>query len=137
MMVNVELTPVDCACCGGTHALSETYLQDRRENGGSWNCPYCRKPLSFGRSQVDILKGEIQCARRRAEDSARLASRSEYRRRAAAGRLTKIQNKIARGECPCCGKRFQNLLEHLQRRHAAWVDEHGGLKLLEHKGDAA
>ena len=141
----VELTTFNCGECGGVYAINERRRKQCQRKGTGWHCPYCQVSWGyFGDSVVDNLKRELREARdrmdferRRAQREAEGARRLEYKRRAAVGKLTKIQNKIARGECPCCGKRFQNLLKHLQTKHAEWVDEHGGLKLLEHLPETA
>lgn len=137
---SINLTTFSCGTCGGVYAINELVRSQHKREGTGWHCPYCREGWGyFGDGEIDKLKESLRLSNKRADFQSRRADRqsqaartAEYRRRAAVGRLTKIRNKIARGECPCCGKRFQNLLEHLQKRHADWVEEHGGLKLLEH-----
>jgi hypothetical protein len=41
----------------------------------------------------------------------------DLERAAFKGQVTKLRNKLARGECPCCSMVFGNVREHIKFKH--------------------
>ena len=48
---------------------------------------------------------------------------TERRRRAAAGQVTKIKNRVGHGVCPCCNRTFGNLASHMMNQHPNFIAE--------------
>ena len=40
--------------------------------------------------------------------------------RARKGVATRLRNRIARGQCPCCSESFKNLKLHMKSKHPKW-----------------
>ena len=125
--------PFVCGC-GVQYWLHVEHVKDLRRSHKTFYCPNGCSRHFPQKNKEEVLKEQLACARNSLEYERRRADLGERRRRAAKGQLTKFQKKIARGECPCCGKQFNDLRRHMHAEHADWLEEHGEtVKLLEHK----
>ena len=118
------LTTINCGTCGGVYAISERFRREKRDNGGYWNCPYCKCRWGFGESELDRvrkeLKSETDClTRERSRHDQTRADRDhkEAQRRAEKAAKTKIQRRVGAGVCPCCKRHFTNLERHMKTKH--------------------
>ena len=121
---NVKLESMSCGECGGSYALSAKYIAQRRQNGGYWNCPYCKCSWGYGESEVDRLKKEVsekenqinreQIRTRTARED---AQHQKNKLRAEKGAKTKLKKRIAAGVCPCCNRTFKQLANHMKNQH--------------------
>lgn len=121
---NTQLTTINCGQCGGTYAIQERYRQEKKEAGGSWNCPYCKIGWGFGGGENARLKKQLEKERQRTilerqqHDQTRAElEHTELRRRAAQGQTTRIKNRVANGVCPCCNRSFKDLAAHMKTQH--------------------
>ena len=101
MTFTVELTKMHCKHCGGVYAVSKSWIQERRQSGGSWNCPYCDQTWHYTETDNIRLERELATERQRLADergrhdvTKRNLQRTEYRRRGAVGAKTRITNKL-------------------------------------------
>lgn len=122
--LETQLVTHDCGECGGTYAINARYDRQKKENGGTWNCPYCQVSWGYIKSQVDKLKEQLQKKEeqvqreRQKHDQTKAELReTEQRRSAQKGVTTRIKNRIAAGTCPCCGKPFADLMRHMKNQH--------------------
>lgn len=113
-----------CPCCSGTYALTKQFTDERRNNGGSWFCPYCGSKRSFVQSELDKQRqraeqAEAQAARNAeyARTQLQRAEREARRAAAARGQVTKIKRRAAKGCCPSCHTTFPDLAEHMAAEH--------------------
>jgi hypothetical protein len=122
----VPLLILGCARCGMTFGITRDFEQRRRDDHRSFYCPNGHENAFQDDTEVDRLKATLQRAhesRRYAYDqlsAARQLAQTERRRAAAAkGQLTKMRNKVARGECPMsgCGESFSDLHAHVTEQH--------------------
>jgi uncharacterized Zn finger protein (UPF0148 family) len=146
--LNVQLTTIDCGVCGGTYAINERYRQEQYEKGGSWYCPYCQTSWGYGEGENARLKKQLakekhkaeQADARAREEQARLleevyaqravTERTERRRAAMKGQVTRIKNRVGKGVCPCCNRTFMDLQRHMQGKHPDWTPEEEAEKAL-------
>jgi len=112
-----------CADCGMPFGIPVDFEQRRRDDGKTFYCPKGCKNV-YRQSEVERLREQVaraerqrdwaQASRTAADDQARAA---EYRRRAAVGQVTRMRNKLARGECPACEQTFPDLAGHMAEQH--------------------
>ena len=129
--VDVTLTEINCGCCGGTYAINERYRQQKQEEGGSWNCPYCNVRWGFANNSENArLKRELEQERKRkewAQQEARNANEraatSERRRAAQKASTTRLRNRARAGLCPCCNRHFKQLEAHMKTKHPGFSPE--------------
>jgi len=121
---------ISLGCCGFRTTLPEWFLDARRRDGKSFYCPNCGGNRIFpqGKTEAQKLREELATAKQRlnwAEGNAqRNASEAAHQRRKAAaarGLVTKLKNKAAKGECPCCGQVFPDLHAHITSVHPEFV----------------
>jgi hypothetical protein len=125
---STDLTTIVCGSCGGIYAIAERYRHQKHEQGGFWNCPYCRCSWGFGTSENARLKAqlatkerEVEQERKRKEWAQQEARVTERRRRALKGQITKVKKRIGHGVCPCCNRSFENLRRHMTTKHPAYA----------------
>lgn len=117
-VASVELTTISCGCCGGTYAIQERYRQRCQEQGNGWTCPYCRTGWGYqNRSETEQLRDRLRAANARADRLCDELGTAKRRRRAQLAATRRLQKKIKRGECPCCGEQFQNIASHMEAAH--------------------
>lgn len=122
---DIALTSINCGECGGTYAINERFRQQKHDNGGGWNCPYCKCSWGyFGKTEAQKLKEQLAEEQRRrvfAQENAAAerAAREQTERRLSAtkGAKTRIVNRIKNGVCPCCNRTFINLGQHMANQH--------------------
>jgi hypothetical protein len=126
----VQLEKFCCGKCGGVYALSQFYVEQKRQDGGYWNCPYCRASWGYGETEINRLKKKLEREKlnteyhvSRADREQARANKNELRRRAAQGQVTKIKNRVGKGVCPCCKRTFVNLARHMQSKHPEYSTE--------------
>lgn len=97
-----------------------------RADGRGWKlcCPVGHTWWYIGETEKEklerLLDGERKYASRinsaldqtRAELVGQKAAKTRFR-----NQRNELMTKISAGECPCCGKHFQNVREHMKHRH--------------------
>jgi len=115
------LTTITCCNCGVEFGMTVYFEQQRREDKRTFHCPNGH-PQSYTESRADKLERQLQqekYARERAETERDLARKREAK---ASKRLTRIEQRIAKGICPCCDRRFENLAQHVAEMHPEFAD---------------
>lgn len=121
---NVSLTTINCGECGGTYAINERYREQKQQEGGTWNCPYCKCGWGYTECENARLKRLL------ADEQARLARERAAHDQAKASIRTKeaeiakqknssarLKKRIKNGVCPCCTRSFTNLRRHMETKH--------------------
>lgn len=122
----IEYQPITCGECGCQFAIGFTYYRERKENGGNFHCPNGHVRV-FRESDVQRLTRELaqkdqQLARQKERVAAAESERDREARRVIAQKavVTRLKNKAARGECPCCHKLFPDLAGHMAGEHPGY-----------------
>lgn len=124
------LVTEQCCNCHVWFAMPKE-LQDRRKRDhATFYCPNGHPQHYSGPSEEEKLKRALQAAKQsaahfenRLEDERRAHEATARSRAAMKGQVTKIKNAAAKGECPCCGQVFANLMEHMKHKHPAYESE--------------
>jgi uncharacterized Zn finger protein (UPF0148 family) len=120
-----------CGECGVPFASSIGFFNERRKTGASFYCPngHCRV---YRDTEEKKLRRELEEARSRLtqahiarDEQARARVAAEHSARTSRGHLTRLKNKIARGECPACGTTFKNVRRHMRRVHPSFEVDRG------------
>jgi len=130
-VANTQLTTINCSC-GGVYAIQEKFRLDKKEEGSSWTCPYCRTWWGYANNGTNAqLKREIE---EKDKEIARQKANAEYwhdrkqeaqaeaahfrkSRDGVRGALARTRNRIGNGVCPCCNRSFSELLRHMETKH--------------------
>ncbi len=122
-----SLKITNCPTCGGTYALSAQFLDERRDDGVGWHCPYCQNSIAYCKSETDRLRQELErqkqsTAYQRREKERYLQHRNTLQRSRNGMKsvLVREQKKLARirrGVCPCCNRHFKNVQRHMDSQH--------------------
>lgn len=134
LIFGAQLTEIHCGGCGGIYAINENYRKQKYQEGGYWNCPYCKISWGFGEGENTRLKNKLaqekhraeqeeERLRRQADRASDRADRAERRRAAMKGQVTKIKNRVGKGVCPCCSRCFVNLQRHMTGQHPDWAPD--------------
>ena len=126
VLVSIDLVTVECGECGGVYGIQSRYHRQKRENGGYWNCPYCRCSWGFAKdgSEMAKLKRKLEYMEADKDRVQRSLDRersdhatTESRRRAEKAAKTRLKNRVSKGVCPCCNRHFENLAKHMASKH--------------------
>jgi hypothetical protein len=119
-----------CFSCGVTFGLAAEHYAELLKSRDWFYCPNGHKQRYIGKTEAAKLREELErtkrqlgyaeTGRRAARDQAETAER---RRRAEKGHRTRLQRKIAAGECPCCSARFPDLAGHMAEAHPDYTHE--------------
>ena len=130
LSTTVRVEVLECASCGTPFGVSERLLELRRVDSQNFWCPLGHINV-FRDSEVARLKRELEkekmkvsTAQRELEYERNKAARAERSLRAKKAQLTRLQNRIAKGFCPCCKKHFVEIYEHIATEHPEYVREH-------------
>lgn len=135
--LDVEFLVVTCGECGGTYGIASRYAQQKKDEGGSWHCPYCQVGWGYGETTLDRLmkeKRELKLKLEREETRRRWEQRQKEQARAEAtheaarangfkGAMVKAKKRVGRGVCPCCNRSFEDLRRHMASKHPEYADE--------------
>jgi phage/plasmid primase-like uncharacterized protein len=125
MEITATLTKIQCGECSGIYALSDRYVQQKREKGGYWNCPYCRCGWGYSKEDSELEKAKQQ-AKKYSNWLAREQANHDQTKmslRAHKAAKTRIKNRVAQGICPCCKRYFANLHRHMENEHPDFSKE--------------
>jgi hypothetical protein len=112
-----------CGECGITFGLPKQFDLDRRQTGGGWCCPnghqrvYSETEFTRLQKQAILLQQKLDQLAARTKESILEKESIERRLIAEKGQRTKMQNRIARGVCPCCNRSFEKLQRHMTTEH--------------------
>jgi len=121
-----------CGKCGVVFGLGERFLKARQEDHQTFWCPNGHGRVFTSETEAEKARKEARMWKQR-EEFARAAQgaaeaqarAAEYRRRYEKGRMTRLRNKMAAGECPCCQTVFPNVAEHMASEHPDFMQEEG------------
>ena len=121
----VSLTTINCGRCGGIYAINERYRAQKEEEGGSWNCPYCKVGWGYSdnnensrlRREKAALEQRLREEKIRTQTARVSAQFHKNQAIAYKGHKTRLQKRIKAGVCPCCNRTFKQLAEHMASEH--------------------
>lgn len=127
----IELTKIDCGCCGASYAINERYRQQKYQEGGTWHCPYCQTSWGYSNNnenarlkkqvaELEQHKANLRAAKEAAEQEAEHFRKS---RDITKGLLNRVKTRLKNGVCPCCNRTFANLHRHMQSKHPGFSIE--------------
>lgn len=127
---SLSLETITCHACSATYAMSEEYLDRRRQDGAGWHCPYCQRATVFAdpenkklRRQLEAKEREVQSRNAQLQMVRDQRDTAERQRSAQKAAKTRVMNRIKRGECPCCGETFKDLHEHMTAKHPDYTEK--------------
>lgn len=129
MLAEQRLSLVTCAECGVEFAIPTPWEKSLRESHARFYCP-AGHPLSYGgeteaerlKKEADALRKRLEFQRNETEAQRRRVETQKRRAAAARGQTTRIRNRIAKGQCPCCGRGFADLAAHMSTKHPDYAE---------------
>lgn len=120
---STELEVLTCSECGIVFAVPAWWAQARREDHRGWKCPNGHGRVFLGETEEEKLRAKLDAARDR-EATLRYQRDHEARSaRAYRGQVTRVKKRFAKGNCPCCGKHFEDLHKHMKNQHPQYAEE--------------
>jgi hypothetical protein len=128
--VTLTLVSVTCKSCGCVFGLSEDMHQKFRKTHNWFYCPNGHQIYFPQKSDEEKLQEQLKDARARASHQQERAEhfreewdRADRRRAAIKGHYTRMKNRIAEGQCPCCKQTFNNVRKHMQHKHPEMLEK--------------
>lgn len=129
MSIFTQFVTIRCWKCDVEYGMNERAYAQRKKDGHGFFCTNGHE-AAFCETEADKLRKERdRLAQRIAERDDKIVElreeneRIERRRRAAAGQVTKIKNRVGHGVCPCCNRTFGNLARHMMNEHPNFTAE--------------
>lgn len=125
VQVAVTIVPIACGECGLHFGIDSTYLDRLKEKHETFYCPKGHSRwFPPGSSDNEKLQKQLEAKERAAELERQKFERERrlrehYKRSAQTyrGHLTRVRKRVGNGVCPCCGRTFKQLAEHMQSKH--------------------
>lgn len=129
-----QLVLVTCCTCGVPFGLDRRHWEDRQGDGKSFYCPNghsqyftrrekLEKELRNAQHEIKLAKEDVAYWQDEANAQAKSATLAKRRTAAAKGQLTKLRNKVAAGECPCCHQHFPDVRDHIAAEHPDFLND--------------
>jgi len=120
-IAEINMVVEHCCNCGIPFAMTKDFKDSRLQDGKNFCCPngheqHYTKPKKRER-EIEQLKKERDRYKNRMYHYKEEAEHKEYQKRGYKGALTRQKNAIARGECPSCGDKFEDLKNHMEEKH--------------------
>lgn len=127
---NLGMVMEECCNCGTPFAITKEFHKIVRNSHEIFYCPKGHSQYYPGKSEEEKLRDEVsklerqveqkQKQREWAEQDAKNARNGERAQKAA---KTRLANKMAAGNCPCCKKHFKVLEKHMKNKHPDFESE--------------
>lgn len=125
LVEEVTLVTEECCNCGTPFAIEATLHGSFRRHGTTFYCPNGHAQ-SYTKSIESQLKEEKQ-AREQAESSARWwkeqAEGKAAELKETKAKLSRTENRIKNGVCPCCHRSYVSLARHMKTKHPNYPEE--------------
>lgn len=134
----VDINLHDCPSCGTLFGVTAELEKRRRNDHRAFYCPNGHDLYFKGQTAAEkerdeakqkaaelerekrILERQLTEARQNEEIELRARKAAERKYRGQKGATTRIKNRVARGMCPCCSRRFKDLGAHMKADHPKW-----------------
>lgn len=120
----VTITTLNCWKCACVFGINEATREARVEDHEAFYCTnghanYYNGETAKQRAEKAAQRAQELLAqeRERTTELRERVARKERQLSAAAGRITRIKNRVAAGVCPCCNRTFENLARHMKGQH--------------------
>ncbi len=110
-----------CPSCGIPFALEKTFWKNIKRRGDTFYCP-SGHAQAYRKSDIDILNDKLKAEAERADWWKEEAERTARSLSATRGHVTRLKNRVASGQCPCCKKSFKSLSKHMANMHPEFVE---------------
>jgi hypothetical protein len=114
---------------------TKRFNSERRKDHQRFYCPSGHNNYYPQQSDEEKLKEELAGMQRlkdhyRSEAERERQNRERAQRRASAlkGQVTKANNKLKKGICPCCDEQFPDLEKHIKSQHPEFDIDQSGTK---------
>lgn len=102
-----------CSECQENFPMHQSSYDDLEECGNTFYCP-SGHALEISRSSI---VSRLRSADRLASSRWETIERMEKSAVACRGLKTRQRNRLLRGDCPYCGKTFNDIIDHIQKQH--------------------
>lgn len=135
MQGQLEFVLVECANCSMPFYTTKRFNKDRRDDHARFYCPHGHSNFYAQKSDEEKLREQLEAAERLknhyredADQQRRNRERAERRVTAMKGQVTKANNKLKKGICPCCEEQFPDLQKHIESQHPDFDIDQSGTK---------
>lgn len=99
-----------CISCGIPFGIPLNYRDRLKETHESFKCPNGHGQYYPGESEKEKLSRELR--KKENELAQKIAANIQLD-----NQLTKIKKDLSNGKCPCCGKTYKHLANHMKNKH--------------------
>lgn len=138
MQGTISFELVECYKCGMPFYMTGDFNTRRRDDHGWFYCPAGHGQHYTRKSEAEKLREELASAVKLKDHFKDQAGRHrldrervERRLSAMKGQVTKANNKLKKGVCPCCDQQFPDLENHIFTCHPDFDIDQSGMAVTE------
>jgi DNA-binding XRE family transcriptional regulator len=117
----IEFVTEHCCECGIPFAMTRDFNNRRRNDHKTFFCPAGHSQYYSGKTEAQKLRDQLERERQMREAADARASNLQHQRNQVAKAHRKMRARVMNGVCPCCNRTFQNLMRHMQTKHAGEI----------------
>jgi hypothetical protein len=118
----ITCSVIECGECGVVFALSDEFMDQRKQDHRTWYCPNGHQRHYPGESREEKLKRQLDRTSRQLSSTQSALVVTKRQKAAAKGQLTKTRRRVANGVCPCCNRTFADLAAHMHGQHPEYAE---------------
>ena len=120
------LVIVERAECHMDFGITPAFQRARRADHKTFYCPNQHSNYYPQRSPEEQLRSQLKRSQAAETHLRDQLQSTEYSRRAEKAAKTRLKNRIAAGQCPCCRRTFQNVARHMAGQHPDFSSTEAG-----------
>lgn len=121
----VTLQTLVCYSCGMVFAVPEPWQQNRQDDHQSFWCPNGHAQSYKDKSEAERYKDMLEKEQRRNAPLRENMIAAQKALDRAEKALARHKKRSAAGVCPCCNRTVKQLAEHMQSKHADFMELQG------------
>lgn len=118
ILAGVTLITEECCRCHCIFAIPLDMQQRLIKSRELFYCPAGHQQHFTGETEETKLRRELERKQRELEMQEANAARMKKERDQVAKAHSRMRRRVFNGVCPCCNRTFQNLMQHMQTKHA-------------------
>jgi transposase-like protein len=129
MTFELQFEPTTCCTCGLTFAVPIAWYRKKRETHERFCCPNGCKLEFSAKTELDRVREETDRARAEAKTVQAQLNEERHLRLVRERELEKLskakaalENRVSKGQCPCCNRTFKHLARHMSSKHPEKVE---------------
>lgn len=113
----IGFSVVQCCNCNVAFALTDDFIQRRRNDHKTLYCPAGHGNYFSGKNEAEKLREQLAQVEHQRDRARMTTEQVRSERDAIAKAHRKMRVRVMNGVCPCCNRSFDDLRQHMATKH--------------------